>query len=116
MTIEDLRNICKNLKGVTEDIKWEYDLCFNVGGKMFLVTAPESVPTGASFKVPDESFEEISALPGFMPAPYLARHKWVHVDDINRVKKKDWQKFIEDSYALVAGKLPARVKKELGII
>jgi predicted DNA-binding protein (MmcQ/YjbR family) len=47
MEIEDLEKICKSFKGVTEDIKWEDHLCFNVGNKMFLITAPD---TSAAFR------------------------------------------------------------------
>jgi predicted DNA-binding protein (MmcQ/YjbR family) len=39
MTIEDQMTICNRLKGVTTDITWEDHLCFNVGGKMFLITS-----------------------------------------------------------------------------
>jgi predicted DNA-binding protein (MmcQ/YjbR family) len=113
MTIEELRNICKKFKGVTEDIKWEDHLCFNIGGKMFLVTAPESVPVSASFKVSDEEFDQVSSWPGFMPAPYLARYKWVHVDDINRMSKKQWENYAKQAYELIKSKLPAKIKKEI---
>jgi predicted DNA-binding protein (MmcQ/YjbR family) len=27
--------LCRSLPGVTEDVKWENDLIFSVGGKMF---------------------------------------------------------------------------------
>jgi predicted DNA-binding protein (MmcQ/YjbR family) len=113
MTIEDLQNICKKLKGMTEDIKWENHLCFNVGEKMFLVTSPDAIPHSASFKVADEEFDELSQQEGFMPAPYLARHKWVHLDDINRLSKKQWEYYIEQSYRLVASKLPVKIKNKL---
>ena len=36
MTIEGLRSICRSLPGITEDVKWGSDLCFLVGGKMFV--------------------------------------------------------------------------------
>jgi predicted DNA-binding protein (MmcQ/YjbR family) len=114
-TIDQLQAICKKLKGVTEDIKWEDHLCFNVGNKMFLVTAPDSVPVSASFKVSDEEFETLSTKPGFMPAPYLARYKWVHLDDITRLSKKQWEYYITESYRLIASKLPAKLKKTTGI-
>lgn len=81
VSIEDLQKICGEFKGTTEDIKWEDHLCFNVGGKMFLVTAPDHVPHSASFKASDEEFTELSARKGFIPAPYMARHKWVQVDE-----------------------------------
>jgi len=115
LTIADLRTISKKLKGVTEDIKWEDHLCFNIGDKMFLVTSPDSVPVSASFKVSDEEFEELSVKKGFMPAPYLARHKWVHLDDINRLSKKQWEYYAKQSYELISSKLPAKTKKEIGI-
>jgi predicted DNA-binding protein (MmcQ/YjbR family) len=115
MTIDEIQQICKKHKGVTEDIKWEDHLCFNVGGKMFLITAPDNVPCSASIKVSDERFEEISSREGFMPAPYLARYKWVWMDDIKRLSKKQWQEYIRTAYELVGSKLPAKVKKEIGL-
>lgn len=115
MTIEELQTICKKFKGMTEDIKWENHLCFNVGEKMFLVTAPDAVPNSASFKVSDEEFNELSQQEGFMPAPYLARYKWVHLDDINRLSKKQWEYYAGQSYNLIASKLPAKIKKQIGL-
>lgn len=114
MTIEDIHAICKRLNGVTEDIKWEDRLCFNVGGKMFLITVPDAVPVSASFKVADDTFEELSEREGFMPAPYLARYKWIFVDDIRRLSRKQWIQYIDSAYKLVASRLPARKRKELG--
>lgn len=75
MTIDDLQGICRQLKGVTEDIKWEDHLCFNVGGKMFLVTSPDNVPISASFKVSVEDFDDLISRPGFSPQRHLGRYK-----------------------------------------
>jgi predicted DNA-binding protein (MmcQ/YjbR family) len=116
MTIEDIQSICKKLKGVTEDIKWENHLCFNVGGKMFLVTAPDEVPPSASIKVSDEAFDELPATEGIIPAPYMARHKWVKLDDISIWSKKEWQSYIHEAHSLVAQKLPAKTQKQLGLV
>lgn len=115
MTIEDIQTICKTFPGVTEDIKWEDHLCFNVGGKMFVVTSPDRLPHTASFKTSDEDFEELSVRPGFIPAPYMARHKWVYVDDINRLSYKQWAHYLKQAHALVAAKLPAKTRKQLGL-
>lgn len=112
MTIEDIQLICKDLKGVTQDIKWEDHLCFNIGGKMFLITAPDAVPLSASIKVTDELFDELSEKEGFMPAPYLARYKWIWMDDIRRLSKRQWKTYIESAYRLVLSKLPAKTRKE----
>ena len=72
MTLEDIQTICRKLKGVTQDIKWEDHVCFSVGGKMFLITSPDAIPISASVKVSEQTFDELSEREGFMPAPYLA--------------------------------------------
>jgi predicted DNA-binding protein (MmcQ/YjbR family) len=116
MTIEDIQAICAGLGPVTEDIKWENDLCFCVGAKMFAVVAVHMVPASVSFKASDENFAELSERQGCKPAPYLAKHQWIYVDDINRFSKKQWQLYLAEAYRLVAAKLPAKTKKQLGII
>ena len=98
MTIEGLQNICSKLPGFSTDIKWENDLCFLVADKMFLVTSLDKTPVSASFKVTEEEFDEISSRDGFKPAPYLARNKWVYVDDINFLSVKEWEFYINKSY------------------
>ena len=115
MHIEDLQKICKQLPHVTEDVKWGHDLCFCVGEKMFLVVGLDSQPVPASFKVPDEDFEEVSSMEGLEPQPYIARYKWVLARDINSLSKKQWEFFIKQSYELIAAKLPAKVRKSIGL-
>ena len=114
MNIEDLQEICKALPSVTTDIKWGQDLVFSIGGKMFCVVGLEQSPVTASFKVTEEEFEEMSTRPGFKPAPYVAKYKWVWIDDITKMKKSDWKKYVAQSYELVKAKLPAKIKKQLG--
>jgi predicted DNA-binding protein (MmcQ/YjbR family) len=103
------------LPAVTEDVKWGHDLCFSIGNKMFLVIGLDNSPTTSSFKVTDEEFEEMSSRDGFIPAPYLARYKWVHTDNINRLTKKEWQYYIKQSYELIKSKLPKKIIKQSGI-
>ena len=115
MTIEALQTICHQLPGVTEDIKLGEHLCFNVGGKSVLFTHPDGVPPSASFKVPDEDFEEVSSMEGLEPQPYIARYKWVLARDISSLTKKEWEFYIKQSYQLIAARLPAKVKKSIGL-
>ena len=113
MTIEELQELCGRLPGVTEDIKWEQDLCFCVGGKMFLVVGLGPVPTTASFKVSPEEFAEITNRIGFAPAPYLARYHWVLTENIKNLRGEEWERHIRQSYALVASKLPKKLRQAL---
>ncbi|MES2847672.1 MAG: MmcQ/YjbR family DNA-binding protein [Bacteroidota bacterium] len=115
MNIEDIQSICRTLPGVTEDIKWEHDLVFSIGAKMFCVVGLEQSPTSASFKVTDEEFAEMCNRPGFKPAPYVAKYKWVFIEDINKMKKEEWKRYLQQSYNLVKDKLPAKLKKQLGL-
>jgi predicted DNA-binding protein (MmcQ/YjbR family) len=113
MTIENLRKMALSLPGVTEDIKWENHLCFNVGGKMFLVTAPDEIPVSASFKATDEAFGTLSSREGIIPAPYMARNKWVRVDDLRRLSDTEWSEFATTSYGLVFSKLTKKLQNEI---
>ena len=108
MNIEIIRHICSEHPFVTEDIKWTNDLCFSVGGKMFCVVAL-SEPIAISLKVTSEEFIELTNLPGIMPAPYVAKHKWILVTDLNRFSTNEWEKYISQSYELVKSKLPKKL-------
>ncbi len=106
MTLEAIEKICKSFPDVTEDIKWENHLCFNVGGKMFLITSPDLLPVTASFKTSEKKFIELTEREGFRPAPFLAKHKWVYVDDISRLNSREWEELLQQAYELVKEKLP----------
>jgi predicted DNA-binding protein (MmcQ/YjbR family) len=114
MDIDMLRKICSSLPAATEDIKWGNDLVFSVGDKMFCA-ASLTPPFNCSFKVSNEEFDELSNQPGFTPAPYMARAKWVLVNDASRLSKKEWETYIKQSYDLVKAKLTKKLRKDLNI-
>src|SRR5881392_1379744 len=113
MDIDALRQFCLSLPAATEDIKWGNDLCFSVGGKMFAVAGLEA-PLRCSMKVPDDEFEELSNRAGIIPAPYMARNKWVLVN-ASAMNKKEWEHYIRQSYELVKSKLTKKLRTDLGI-
>lgn len=106
--IDQLREYCLSLPGATEDVKWENDLVFSVGGKMFCVAGLEK-PLRFSFKVADDEYDEISSKIGFKPAPYLARAKWVLLTEPSQLHNKEWKQFVKNSYELVKKKLPKKL-------
>ena len=114
MNIENLRELCRSLPAVTEDVKWGHDLCFSVAGKMFCVATLDG-PLSVSFKVRDEEFYELSNSPGIRPAPYVARYKWVLVEDVNKLSRKEWAHYVNQSYELVRAKLPKKLAKQHGL-
>ena len=108
MNAEELRELCLSLNGTTEDIKWENHLCFSIGEKMYLILAPDETPVSASFKTTDELFDQLPSRDGMIPAPYMARHKWIHIDDIRRLSFNQWKHLITLARQTVFEKLPAK--------
>ena len=112
MLVDDIRKICKSLYAVTEDVKWGNDLCFCIGEKMFCVTSLTE-PFGVSFKVTDDEFDELSNADGFIPAPYVARYKWVLLQDAGKISRKKLEHYIKQSYELVKSKLSKKILNNL---
>jgi predicted DNA-binding protein (MmcQ/YjbR family) len=113
MNVEELRKICLGFAGATEQIQWGNDLLFKVGGKMFAVTALEPAPVWLSFKASPEQFAELTERPGIIPAPYLARAKWVALENREAVTQRELGELLRTSYDLVVEKLPRKVKESL---
>jgi predicted DNA-binding protein (MmcQ/YjbR family) len=101
-TIARAKAVCKALPGATFDIKWGADHVYSVGGKMFAVMGPNAT---LSFKVEDVRFLELTDREGFVPAPYLARARWVLIEDLKKVSDAELKALLQRSYELVRGKL-----------
>ena len=112
MNIEQLRKLCLSLPNTTEDIKWENDLCFLIGEKMFCVTGLKG-SFSTSFKVKDEEYNELIEMDGIIPAPYLARYKWVLVENSSALTKKEWVYYISESYEMIKSRLPKKILAQL---
>lgn len=112
MNIESIRDLALSLPLVSEDVKWDNDLCFLIAEKMFCVVSLEP-PLRISLKVRDEEFDNLIQTEGIIPAPYMARHHWVSINDTSVFNKKKWQEYIVQSYNLVKSKLPKKKLLEL---
>lgn len=113
MDVEAAKALCRSFPGCTEDIKWGADLVFSVGGKMFAVTGNAAPAEGMSFKVDDDRFLELTDRPGIMPAPYLARAKWVYVNREADLPDREAAELLRRSYALVFAKLTRKLQREI---
>lgn len=115
LTADQLDALCGHWLGVTRDIKWETRLVFSVDAKMFAMTAADgSEPVYLYFKVPDERFLELTDRPGIVPAPYLARARWVMIDEPKRFATAELAELVLGSYALVRAKLAKKRQAALG--
>jgi predicted DNA-binding protein (MmcQ/YjbR family) len=113
MTLERLRKLCLAMPGATEQIQWGADLVFKVHAKMFCVACTTDAPVKTSFKCDDETFAELCERDGIIPAPYMARAKWVGLERWDAIEDRELEPLIERSYALVKQKLPKKVQAEL---
>ena len=114
MSFAALKKHALALPAATADIKWEVDWVASVGGKMFLVGGPEPGPwTGCSFKVDEHRFLELTSLPGIVPAPYLARVKWVQLTDPKALPLAELKSLVSRSHELVLATLPKKRQREL---
>lgn len=116
MNFERARAFCAALPAATQDIKWGADLCFCVGGRMFAVTCLKGGKAeGFSFKVDDHRFLEMTDRPGIVPAPYLARAKWVLVREAAALSDAEARELLARSHALIAAKLTRAQRTALGV-
>lgn len=111
---EPLLDLCRSLPGVTEDVKWDNDLVFSVGGKMFAVFALPDLEK-ISFKVEPALFPVLTARPGIIPAPYMAKHSWITLVERDAMSRDEMEELIRESHALVAQKLSKKARASLGI-
>ena len=113
MDIEWVRKMCTALPHATENVHWEDDLVFKVGGKMFGVVTLEPAPVWMSFKCTPEDFAELVERPGIIPAPYLARAHWVALQTPNAMPPVELQRLLERAHELVLAKLPKKKQAAL---
>ena len=113
MNIDWLREMCLSFPGTTEQIQWGYDLVFKVGGKMFAVTPLEPAPVCLSFKASPENFSELTERQNIIPAPYLARAKWVALQTRDALGAQELAGLLRESYEIVLAKLPSKVRETI---
>ena len=113
MDFEAAKALCRTFPGCTEDTKWGNDTVFSVGTKMFAVTELAEPASGISFKVDDDRFLELTDRAGIIPAPYLARAKWVHIENAKALGDKEAAALLRRSYELVFARLTKKLQREI---
>jgi len=112
-SVESVRKLCLGFPNATEQVQWGYDLVFKIGGKMFAITPLEPAPVFVTFKATDESFAELTERPDIIPAPYLARAKWVALENADALHAQELAALLRTSYDLVIAKLPRKTRDAL---
>lgn len=108
-----VRDLCLSFPSVTEHMIWGNDLTFKVGGKMFAHAVLEPAPVWLSFKASPDNFFELTERRNIIPAPYLARAKWVALETKDALSSAELSTVIRESYDLVVAKLPKKTRDSL---
>jgi predicted DNA-binding protein (MmcQ/YjbR family) len=104
MNFDSVRALCLSFPHATENVQWEDELCFKVGGKIFAMVGLASVPQRLVFKCDPETFAELTEREGIVPAPYVGRYKWVMLESLDVVSGGELKQLIRESYSMVAAK------------
>jgi predicted DNA-binding protein (MmcQ/YjbR family) len=99
-----IRKYCLSFPAAIENLQWEDELCFKVGGKIFTMLGLDSLPQRLCFKCTPEKFAELCELEDVRPAPYVGRYSWVMLDRLDALADGELQDLIEQSYRMVRSK------------
>lgn len=113
MDIDWIRNLCLSFPQTTEKIQWGDDLVFKVAGKIHAITVLNPAKIWLCFKVSPEKFAELTERPGIIPAPYLARAKWIALETKDALPSDELTLLLRESYDMVVAKLPKKIREAL---
>lgn len=117
MNIEEFRESCLSLKGVTESFPFDAStLVYKVMGKMFTLTDLEE-----AFKFSFKSDPETTAVirekySSVVPARYMNKKYWSCVMVDGSVDDSTLKEWIFHSYRLVVAGLPRSIQQELSLM
>jgi predicted DNA-binding protein (MmcQ/YjbR family) len=104
VNVDALRKFCLSFPDATEKLQWGDDLCFKIDGKIFAIVGLEGVPQKICFKCDPEMFADLTERDGIVPAPYVARYKWVLLERVDAVTDSELPSLIQQSYDMVVAK------------
>ncbi|MBX2804396.1 MAG: MmcQ/YjbR family DNA-binding protein [Hyphomicrobiales bacterium] len=118
MTREEFDSYCRSFKAATNVVQWGNASVWKVGGKIFAIHSVWGEGDGGkiSFKCSDLGYEVLKERPGLVPAPYLARAKWIQVAEPGAMSAEELRADIAAAYQIVARKLTRAKRAELSIV
>jgi predicted DNA-binding protein (MmcQ/YjbR family) len=110
VTPEAVEAFCLSLPGATLAVQWRESRVFKVGGRIFALLGRSGT---LSFKCSDMAFHALQALPGIVPAPYLARARWVMLERLDALADEDLLDYLRAAHGLVMARLPRAERERL---
>lgn len=120
MTRDTFDEFCATLPATTHIIQWGNASVWKVGGKIFAICstwgkAAEGEAKGDrfSFKCSQLSYQILIEQDGLVPAPYLARAKWVAMENEHALSDDELKSYITNAHKIIVGKLTKVLRQEL---
>ena len=111
MNIEEVRDYCLSLPGVTEELFTPEWLCFRIGGKWFLCSWLEAPETTVAVKLPPAQGQELrEQYRAIRPAYHFNKVHWNDLYIESGLDDNLIFTLIKTSYELVFSKLTKAVK------
>ncbi len=126
MTLYEFNRFCSELTSTTKVIQWGGAHVWKIGGKIFAIAShwgpnkkntklPEE-GSKISFKCSDFSYSILIEQENIIPAPYLARAKWVQLEQSDALTDDDLKLYIEQAHSIISAKLTKKLQLELGVL
>ncbi|MCW3463083.1 MmcQ/YjbR family DNA-binding protein [Chitinophaga nivalis] len=98
-------DLCRSLPAVSTEKKWDNELRFFVGEKLFCMISLDP-PHRVSFKCSPTQFHQLINRPEIVPAPHLARYHWVQLKGESLLPETELDAFLHNAYELIKSTLP----------
>ncbi len=125
MTLDEYNAFCGSLTAATYVVQWGGSHVWKIGGRIFAISElgsgagqaarAEGAGIALAFKCADMSYRMLTELPGIIPAPYLARAKWVRVEADAEFSDEDRKTYIAEAHRIISAKLTKKLRGELGL-
>jgi predicted DNA-binding protein (MmcQ/YjbR family) len=121
MDNQRIRDLCLALPHAGETVNWGHHLVYwagdrDLGGKMFAMTDLDGSGAGVLwFHCGAERFHELLEVDGIIPAPYLAKARWVTLERWDALRPRQIEDELRRAHDLIFAKLPPRTKALLAL-
>lgn len=110
MDLAVFREYCLTKAGAVEETPFGPDnLVFKVGGKMFALASLDEVPPKVNLKCdPERALDLRDRYASVQPGYHMNKRHWNTVEFTGEVPDAELRRMIDDSYELVAKRLPKK--------
>ncbi|WP_417688349.1 MmcQ/YjbR family DNA-binding protein [Roseibium sp.] len=105
------------LPAATHVVQWGNASVWKVGGKIFAICSSwgSEGDYRINFKCSDMSYSLLTQQDGINPAPYLARAKWVRIENPHALDDEAIEAYITAAHKIIASKLTRKLRNDLGL-